>query len=462
MSQAMAQQSPERPSARRRLLSGVSLLALIGLFLDLVTSLLKDPVLLIGGLLGLAAAVAGAWWLVTEVGARRWLGAVVLVVGVSVIAVSFLRAMADSDGDVRRLLLLLALLALATSTARAAMIRDLHELDRSRSGLVRPKHPVLICNPKSGGGKVERFGLVALAKDLGVEVILLEPGLDLAQLARDAVSRGADCLGMAGGDGSQALVASIAIESGLPFVCISAGTRNHFALDLGFDKEDPRKGMVALREGVQRHVDYATVGDRLFVNNVSLGIYAAIVQEDGYRDAKVETSMTKLPEMLGRRAEPFDLQFETPDGRLVDGAFLILVSNNPYVMGPSLDISQRRAMDTGTLGVFAVAAESGVAAGRLVARASIGRGTRDPDLHQFDVTSFEVRSRGGHAFAGVDGESLDLPTPLEFRSHPGGLRILVPPANLVAAEKRRARAVSVGALVSIALGRPPAARVEAG
>ena len=69
---------------------------------------------------------------------------------------------------------------------------------------------------------------------------MLDHGLDLEQLARDAIARGADCLGMAGGDGSQALVASIAVECGVPFVCVTAGTRNHFAQDLGLDREDPR------------------------------------------------------------------------------------------------------------------------------------------------------------------------------------------------------------------------------
>jgi diacylglycerol kinase family enzyme len=104
---------------------------------------------------------------------------------------------------------------------------------------VRPKRPVLLCNPWSGGGKVVRFGLKAMADELGVETVFLDRGLDLAELARDAIARGADCLGMAGGDGSQALVASIAHEHDIPFVCISAGTRNHFAQDLGFDKASP-------------------------------------------------------------------------------------------------------------------------------------------------------------------------------------------------------------------------------
>ena len=153
-----------------------------------------------------------------------------------------------------------------------------------------------------------------------------------------------------GGDGSQALVASIAIEHDLPFVCVSAGTRNHFALDLGINREDPRLSLNGFADGIERRIDYATVGGRLFVNNVSLGVYATIVQEEGYREAKSETTRAMLPEMLGRTEQPFDLQFTQPDGVEVNGAFLIQVSNNPYVLGATLDASQRRRLDTGRLG----------------------------------------------------------------------------------------------------------------
>ncbi len=458
MSAAHTPSTPDvRPSVRRRVLAIVSISALLVVVLLLGLFLLHDPVLLVGGWVGTVVAVAGGWWLLTERGVRRAIGVVAIVLGALVVGWSVGIARSDSDVVQWRLLVLVGLFALAVSTARVALAPDLEEVDRVQRR-VRPRHPVLICNPKSGGGKVEKFGLIALADQLGIEVVLLERGLDLAQLARDAITRGCDCLGMAGGDGSQALVASIAAEHEIPFVCISAGTRNHFALDLGLDRDDPRKGMVALRDGVERRVDYATVGDRLFVNNVSLGVYATIVQEDSYREAKAETSRELLPELLGRQAEPFDLQFTAPEGHEVTGAFLILVSNNPYVLGPSLDISRRRCMDSGRLGVFAVTATSGLEAGRLVARTALGRGARDPNLHEFEPTSFEVRSHGGHALAGVDGESLDLATPLQFQIHPGGLRLLVPEEAQAVAEKQRVRALRLDALASLALGHVPESR----
>jgi diacylglycerol kinase family enzyme len=307
---------------------------------------------------------------------------------------------------------------------------------------------------------VARFGLVALAEDLGVEVFMLDHGLDLEQLARDAIAGGADCVGMAGGDGSQALVASIAIEHDLPFVCVSAGTRNHFALDLGIDREDPRLSLHAFRDGIERRIDYATVGDRLFVNNVSLGIYATIVQQEGYREAKAETTKSMLPEMLGRTQEPFDLQFTEPPGVQVDSAFLIQVSNNPYVMGATLDASQRRRLDTGTLGVVAISARSGSEAARVFALSALGQRRRSRYWHEFTAPHFEVRSRSGKAYAGVDGEALELSTPLEFQIHPRGLRLLVPDGNLTAAERRRAREISVGDLFAIARGIDPLAASE--
>ncbi|WP_457207229.1 diacylglycerol/lipid kinase family protein [Nocardioides sp. P5_C9_2] len=446
----------DAPSSRRRWAAIASLATTAVLVGAVVLMLLRHPGLLVGGLVGLALAVAGGWWALTERMPRRAVGLGGTVLGGVVLAVAVVRSVSQAEDAVLKLLLLAALVAIAAATARLAMLRDpLGPGARPAEVTTRPRKPVLLCNPWSGGGKVERFGLAQLAADLGVETVFLDHGVDLAQLALDAIAGGADCLGMAGGDGSQALVASIAIEHDLPFVCISAGTRNHFALDLGLDREDPRTGMVAFLDGVERRVDYATVGDRLFVNNVSLGVYATIVQEEGYRDAKTQTSRQLLPELLGREAEPFDLQFTRPDGVEVDGAFLVLVSNNPYVLGPALDISQRRSMETGVLGVVAVTARTGREAAAMVARSTAGLGGRDPHIHQFTATSFEIRSHSGKVFAGVDGESLELASPLTFAIHPRGLRLRVPVASLEVAARRDAHGFDLGDLVDVARGRPP-------
>jgi diacylglycerol kinase family enzyme len=440
-------------SRRRQVAAIASVVLLAAAVASLAAFLAGNLEGLVVGLVGLAITGAGAWWLITETMPRRAVGAVGVAVGVVVLAVGIGVVVASTERLLLRLGITLALLALGMGAARAALVRDLHRSALAAAPVAAPRHAVLICNPWSGGGKVERFGLVELAEQHGVEVVMLDHGLDLETLARDAVARGADCLGMAGGDGSQALVASIAIEHGLPFVCVSAGTRNHFALDLGLNREDPRESLVAFTDGVERRVDYATVGDRLFVNNVSLGVYATIVQEDEYRDAKVDTTKTLLPELLGRQAEPFDLQFTGPDGTEVDGAFLVQVSNNPYVIGASFDSAQRRRLDTGELGVVAITARTGADAASLMALSAVGQRRRSQNWHEFTADTFEVRSRSGTIAAGVDGEALVLDAPLTFRIHPGGLRLRLPADNLEAAERRRARDVDVRRLLAIAAGR---------
>ena len=141
-----------------------------------------------------------------------------------------------------------------------------------------PRRPVLFVNPTSGGGKAARAGLAERARERGVEAVVLDPGQDLAALARDAAAGGADVLGVAGGDGSLAVVAAVAAAHGIAFACVPAGTRNHFALDVGVDRHDLTGALDAFTDGVERQIDVAEVNGRMFLNNVSLGIYGQAVR----------------------------------------------------------------------------------------------------------------------------------------------------------------------------------------
>ncbi len=429
------------------------------LTVGVVVALFRNGVYIVAGLVGVVLAIAGGWWAITMLSVRRVVGFLEVGAGVVLIAFAIVGAGSEDWTSFVRLALAFVLLIATLGFARRAR-RSILEPSTSESfhRTHVPSHPVLICNPWSGGGKVERFDLLDLASSLSVETVVLDRGLDLEELARDAIRRGADCLGMAGGDGSQALVASLTVQHDIPFVCVSAGTRNHFALDLGLPRDDPRECMPAFREDLERRVDYATVNDRFFVNNVSLGVYATIVQQPGYREAKVDTTKKLLPELLGDQDEPFDLQFTTPDGREVDGAFVIMVSNNPYVLGASLDVSQRRRLDTGRLGVFAVTATTGTQAASVVSLALAGKGGASRQAHEFDCQTFEVRSRSGRVFAGVDGEALELETPLRFSIHPAGLRMLVPEGNRDSALRRAAREVHLRDMVDLVTGREPMTR----
>src|SRR5436305_11740590 len=130
----------------------------------------------------------------------------------------------------------------------------------------------LIVNPRSGeNGTGEELLRAAAGREIKWHV--LRRGDDAAELARRA---DAPVLGVAGGDGSLAAVAAVAMERDLPFVCVPAGTRNHFARDLGLDRDDPLAALAAFG-GVERRIDVGRVNGRLFLNNVSLGVYAGLV-----------------------------------------------------------------------------------------------------------------------------------------------------------------------------------------
>ncbi|HMK98935.1 MAG TPA: diacylglycerol kinase family protein [Acidimicrobiales bacterium] len=274
--------------------------------------------------------------------------------------------------------------------------------------MITPNHPVLIVNPISGGGKAHRHNLVGQCRARGIEPLVVESGRDISAMADAAVSRGADIVGMAGGDGSQAVVAAIAAAHDLPFVCVPAGTRNHFALDIGLDRDDLVGALDAFFDGEERRIDLARVNDRVFVNNASMGLYGAIVQSQEYRNAKLRTVIEKTPELLGPGAEPFDLRFTGPDGKHFSGVQLLLVSNNRYELDPVGRQGTRGGMDQGTLGVVVVHA-----------------GPPLHNLREWVTPTFRVDS-GSAVDVGLDGEAVVLDPPLIFESLPSALRLRVP------------------------------------
>ena len=218
---------------------------------------------------------------------------------------------------------------------------------------------------------------------------------------------GADALAAAGGDGTQALVATIAAEHDLPFACIPAGTRNHFALDLGVDRDDVVGALDAFVNGGERRVDLAEVNGRVFVNNVSLGLYAEAVQREGYRDAKLRTILDTAPEVVGDEPmESGELQWTDQDGSSQRSATVILVSNNVYRLGRAIGSGTRPRLDSGRLGVTVLGGH----------------------WRQWSAPTFQIDA-SGPVPAGVDGEALLLDPPLLFTSRPGVLRVRIAPQH---------------------------------
>jgi diacylglycerol kinase family enzyme len=324
------------------------------------------------------------------------------------------------NGLLGPLLAIILAMGAAVAAGRAALRGTADDTAMPGYAAPPPRHPFIVMNPRSGGGKVGRFRLKEKAEALGAEVFLLEgPDVDVAALARRAVERGADALGVAGGDGTQALVAGVAAELDVPFVVISAGTRNHFALDLGLDRQDPSRCLAALTEdAVELHVDLGLIAERTFVNNASFGAYAAIVQSPAYRDDKTGTTLELLPDLLTGHSGPHLLA--RVDGMTVDRPQAVLVSDNPYGLGDLAGTGRRARLDSGVLGLVTVTVDDARQAVRL-----LRRGTNS-GLNTLRAREVVVTADVPEIPVGVDGEALLLPTPVRCTIRPKALRVRVP------------------------------------
>jgi diacylglycerol kinase family enzyme len=441
----------------RRASAVVALLAPVAVLAVLVAALLRRPLVLAGAAVCMSVGVAAAAYAITRTGLRRVLAMILTVIAL-VLALLYL---IDGSGGPLALLLAVGLALLGGIATKHALGRDLPALKSSPTPgtPVGPAaRPVLLMNPKSGGGKVERFDLVEEARRRGIEPVVLAPGDDLLQLAERAVDGGADVIGMAGGDGSQALVATVAARRDVGFVCVPAGTRNHLAMDLGLDRGDVVAALDAFGEAVERRIDLGLVGGRVFVNNATVGLYAKIVQSPAYRDRKIGTALELLPGMLGPDAVPFDLRFTGPDGTEHASAHLVLVSNDRYELGSGEGFGSRRHMDTGALGIVAATFRSSSEIARMVESAASGRAWRPPGWVEWADDSFRLQS-AQPVEIGIDGEAMLLDPPIEFRTLPGALRVRIPlqaPGYSPAAAAPPKGWAAVTALLQTAAGRPVA------
>ena len=417
-------QAIDEPTSAQRWLARLSFLLLTaGVVIVVVFAGLKSLTMLAVGLAGAAVSLAAAYFFLARRGVLRWVSLAVFVL--APIGVIVVYALQD-------LLWVAAVMAaawlLASLTARLALAG--HRTDwrmPERPAQPPARHPYLIMNPRSGGGKVEKFDLKRKAEDLGAEVFLIggsrpadmtEQPVDVAEAAREAVAKGADLLGVAGGDGTQARVAAVAAEHGLPFVVISAGTRNHFALDLGLDREDPSACLRALTDGVELLVDVGMINGQVFVNNASFGAYAEIVETPEYRGDKRNTTLDLLPDLLqGHRGARLLAQ---ADGTQISAPQALLVANNPYGTGDVAGLGRRARLDRGLLGVVGVRVTSARQAIDLL------RGRHAAELKVLTTKKLEITADAARIPVGVDGEAVSMSVPVTCTIWAHALRVWVP------------------------------------
>ncbi len=381
-----------------------------------------------------ALAAAAAWFAILRRGPARVAGLVVS--GLAAAATAALLITGLTLGKA----LVVGAFVLGLAATRSAFGARVH-LPRAPA----PSRAVLIYNPRSGGGKATKFALADEAKRRGIDARELSG--DLETQVRDAVAQGADALAMAGGDGSQAIVASVAAELGLPYACIPAGTRNHFALDLGVDRNDVVGALDAFVDGGERVVDLADVNDQVFVNNVSLGLYAEAVQREGYRDAKLRTLLDTVPDVIGPDGGGLDLRWTGPGGHEHRSGAAILVSNNRYRLGRAVGSGTRPRIDDGKLGITVAGGPTGAG--------ERGRGPQRP-WREWTAPAFEVEA-DRPVPAGIDGEAVTLQPPLRFHIRPGVLHVRIArrhPGASPSALMPEGAMETIRALAQIATGKP--------
>lgn len=377
---------------------------------------LKSFTMFAVGLAGSAVSLAAAFFFLSQRGIRRLLSLAVFVLAPVAVIIAY------AFGNVLWVAVVSAATwLLATITARWSLTGDQTDWRMPERPAEPPaRHPYLIMNPKSGGGKVEKFDLKRKAENLGAEVFLIsgpEP-VDVANVARHAVAQGADLLGVAGGDGTQALVAGVAAEHDIPFMVISAGTRNHFALDLGLDRQDPSACLGALSDGVELRVDLGMINGQVFVNNASFGAYAEIVETPAYRGDKLNTTLNLLPDLLqGHRGARLSARADDTEVRSPQA---LLVANNPYGTGDVAGLSRRARLDRGLLGVIGVKVRSARQAVDLL------RGKNAAGLRVLTTKKIEISADADEIPVGIDGEAVSMSTPVTCTISPSALRVWVP------------------------------------
>jgi diacylglycerol kinase family enzyme len=284
----------------------------------------------------------------------------------------------------------------------------------------------LILNPAAGNTAALLGNMTRAARERGMRVRVLEPGEDPTHAALEAADDGAETLAVAGGDGSVAAVAWVAIERELPLVVVPTGTLNHFARDLGLDLAHPLRVLDVFYAGHDRRVDVGRINGRPFINNVSLGVYAEMLGDPAYRQDKLGVAQAKLQAAFSDPQLRRALRITPPDEAPLESVVAVVVSNNLYEFARWDRLGQRHRLDTGTLQISVLDASTLEELERLLAGTLLGTIEFRSTLHHWTSERLEMGVLGEVVRAGVDGEPITLEAPLRFSVDPGALHVLVP------------------------------------
>jgi undecaprenyl-diphosphatase len=243
------------------------------------------------------------------------------------------------------------------------------------------------------------------------QVLEMSPEHGVDELLQGAVrAGGVRALGVAGGDGSVAAAAAVALEHGLPLAVLPAGTLNHFARDVGVETaEDVAK---AVRSGSAVQVDVAEVNGTPFLNTASIGVYPEVVTRRDQLSHRLGkwVAMTVAAAQVLRQSEPLTLVInERPQS-----VWILFVGNCCY-RPRGLSPAWRPTLVDGLLDVQYLRADLRFGRTRAVLATLLGVSEHSRSYRQEEVEEVHVVSRSGAQQIAYDGETGEESSEFVFR-----------------------------------------------
>jgi diacylglycerol kinase family enzyme len=232
----------------------------------------------------------------------------------------------------------------------------------------------------------------------------------------------ASFVAMAGGDGSMRALASALRDTDVPMLAVPEGTRNHLARDLGIHSVDDALG--AARGGQVMAIDLGAVDGEVFVNNLSIGTYPAMVRDRKRREMRWPKAVANLMAAVHQMRRGRRSQVEIDEQR--HEVWSVFVGNGRYGTGLA-DLTSRDDLADGALDVRIVTAGT-LGRTRVVIATLFGRLDRSPFVVSLRASSLVIDSTRPTLEVALDGEVTRLDCPLHVQSLPGALRVLVPRA----------------------------------
>ena len=253
-------------------------------------------------------------------------------------------------------------------------------------------------------------------------------GTEVPLLARQAANGDADVIVAGGGDGTIATVAEHIAGTDKALGVLPLGTFNYFARNLAIPL-DLDGALDVLVGGASVSVDVGEVNGNLFLNNSSIGLYPAVLEqrERTYRrfGRSQLTAYLSVLQVLVQPPRFLNLTISADGHLLARRTPLLFIGSNVFQMD-AFGIVGRVCLDSRKLTLYVTRPLNAVGLLRLAMRALV-RGLRG--AREFEAICAEeilVGMRRRRVRVAMDGEIRLIETPLRYRLRRRALRVIVP------------------------------------